>query len=255
MLDPQLIAWEAAAVAALSDLAATVTRRDIGYEPAAGFYHVDIAILPDGGEGMPLAQQTLDLDLEVLVQGRGNDGTLVLDRVRFFSDLTLERLYSTAALARLFANSDAPSYAREIQINNGAVMIREAVTIKCRIQHVVGSGPVTGIVEAFTGHLPAPIGAGKASLSSVAVYPASHDAIVVAPGDVIAIWAGATGNGTEELRLMDDTIVVASHALATARGQHLFPAVAAGDYSLIIHDTEGAAELARFDGVRLRAAP
>lgn len=255
MIEPVLIAYEVAAQTLLADLADKITRRKPGYlEPKTGVCELDVSFLPSQSTGHLIQGATAEVLATVRVAGRGPDGTAVLDRVRFISELAVERLLTDPSTAQLFAKVTAQTIDRDHSIDQGSVVAIEVNEITVELRYVAGTGGALGIVESASATFPS--GRALVTGGDAVVYPAGLDSVLLAPATVTALYAGIAGGGVERLELRDaGGDVVASEVLAATAGTHDFLGVGDGDYNLTIVRISNAQDLATTADVRVRAAP
>jgi hypothetical protein len=257
VLDPALKAFEQAAVTAVqASMAAlfsvgAITRRALRFEPpVAAWYAWNITARPVDATGHPLA--TLDAVVEVELRTFGRDiveDTVVQDKVRFLSELALERLLASADFVRLFDQPESFTYQHDAEIEDGPVVFMETIACRVKVRDTIAAGVAEGIVaQHLATWSTSPAGTARAVLSTPVVHHQGLDQIVLTADDdgeqvanVVALWAGAAGDESETLQLVpeDGGDPLDTFDLPAPAGAHTFAGVPAGTYLLRIVDSSG----------------
>jgi hypothetical protein len=254
VLDPALKAFEQAAVtavqASMAGLFSAITRRALRFEPpVTNWYAWNITARPVDATGHPLA--TLDAVVEVELRTFGRDlveDTVVQDKVRFLSELALERLLASPDFVRLFDQPESFTYQHDAEIEDGPVVFMETIACRVKVRDTLAAGVAEGIVSQYAASFDAPAGVARAVLAAPVVHHQGLDQIVLTADDegdqvanVVALWAGAAGDLSETLELVLEGggAAVDAFELPAPAGSHTFAGVPAGTYLLRIVDGAG----------------
>jgi hypothetical protein len=256
MLDPTLKAFEIAAKTAVTTSmsglfgAGGITRRALAFEPpVTSWYAWNITVRPVDATGHPLG--SLDATVEVEFRTFGRDiveGSVVYDKVRFLSELALERVIVDPNVRRLFDQPESYTYELDGEIEDGPIVLVEKIVARVKVRDILSAGAAIGIVERFAAAF-ADAGEALGTLAVPVVHHQGLDEIVITEADeagdqvanVVALWAGAIGDDSEALELVPEAggAAVDTFTIPAPAGSHTFAGVVAGTYLLRIVDSSG----------------
>jgi hypothetical protein len=257
VLDPALKAFEQAAVtavqasmAALFSAGAIDRRGDLYEPPQTPWYSWDVTVVPAESTGHPLGSMEVVALVTFRTYGRDTAASkVVIDKVRFMSEMAIERVMASKDFLRLFDRPESMTYEHDVVIDGGPFVFQETVSCRVKMRDTLAAGIAEGIAAQHLATWSAsPTGTARAALASPVVHHQGLDQIVLTAADegdqvanVVALWAGAVGDESETLELVPYAggAALDTFTLAAAAGSHTFAGVAAGTYLLRIVDGSG----------------